>query len=873
MKVLHMGHGLVVTTDAENHVTQLQHPIVATHGIQVMITTGAGYRQIAKIDEQGDFLFSEGNMNITQHAKYKQPGTEVHASRLSVFTFEPEKGFRQCGAGTVNMERLLHHACEGTPFEFAADLFIPTENESTTTVKISMMSTACTQERVALRSWLDTHADVVQVLKYNVVSSDEVYKQLATHRKDREQKVSDSLNGIYGNVNQEVKLGNNLFLLQDTGMDVADPTQANAFLRKANLRAPETEGQPMWLKNAVCIARSQFLAVAEQCVSEKHRESGVDQPITMAVLKAFVEYNTRSLATPKEMILRKQLFKRLIRTFKNVTTCVDTGLRSYAFDEAFKIQDDCVVASEQDSEKMDMWCGSLYLHWDATQKEYSANMGLMQELQNERAKIIHQLQNKLTNVGLSAANPTESLLKINQQINMLNGEQECLRRHEFYQPRDCEDGAMYNVILFEVAKMFPRETFKIVKPWCGSTFVPMCNAYGLEASAAQAMDKTVEIQRVVELSLQLVSDALRWQAEVVDGTKTTYEVCLGLASAPSMDTKTDGLVGAPTNVSRETCSSYGDYVGRLFQGHKLGGHCFAVEAQTSNTRQLAHGGKIEEVKINAMNILESTTVNVSVDQEEGHTKKALGSKTISMSINGVLQTMQDVPHEQVRAVIGRQMLKDMNETLGLELTGGFASDIELGTEFYNVFAHIGFGRCVTGEKLVANKICTLNARATLEAIHTSCMATSFCNSTIAWDACPKSKVTTAVVVSMPLHAEEEHRLDQMVHELTTVHAMTKDQLSFIMTKMGHVVTAGFENGVFVGTDYTGQRLDSDKRVALTFTLQTTKLAATLPEYSDPNTSVGTVILRKLGVVFPGIEFRIKQVETSSYLLQAFVQAG
>jgi hypothetical protein len=103
--------------------------------------------------------------------------------------------------------------------------------------------------------------------------------------------------------------------------------------------------------------------------------------------------------------------------------------------------------------------------------------------------------------------------------------------------------------------------------------------------------------------------------------------------------------------------------------------------------------------------------------------------------------------------------------------------------------------------------------------------------------------------------------------------MTKDQLSFIMTKMGHVVTAGFENGVFVGTDYTGQRLDSDKRVALTMTIQTTKFAATQPEYSDPNTSVSTVILRKLQAVLPGIELRIKKIETCSYLVQAIVSTS
>jgi hypothetical protein len=533
---------------------------------------------------------------------------------------------------------------------------------------------------------------------------------------------------------------------------------------------------------------------------------------------------------------------------------------------------------------MDMWCGCPYLHWDATQKTFSANMEVLQRLQSERTNMIQQVDAH-AKIGSGASDASlESLVKVTQEINNLNGEQQNLRKRSFDQKRDCEDGAFATVIQFEVAKKFPRKLFEIVKPYCGKTFIPICDAYpdGLGAavnqtyiheSATPAIDKIAEIQLVVQLSLQLVSDALQWQGEVVDGTKITYEACLGLASAPRLDAKPDTTGGAPVSVSRDACSSYGDWIGRLFEGHRLGGHCFAVEAKTSNIRELAQGGTISQVEICANKILESTTGNVRIDDEGYGTGNVLAAKTINMSINGVLQTMHDVPHEKVRLVVGSELVHEVDRTNGRELISGNGTNIEGGRPFYNVFAHIGLGRCVTGETSVDNKTSTLSASATLEAINSSCMATSFCNSTIAWDACPNSKVTTAVVISMPLHAEEEHRLDQLVHELTTIHTMTKDQLSFIMTKMGHVVTAGFENGVFVGTDYTGQRLDSDKRVALTMTIQTTKFAATQPEYSDPNTSVSTVILRKLQAVLPGIELRIKKIETCSYLVQAIVSTS
>jgi hypothetical protein len=393
----------------------------------------------------------------------------------------------------------------------------------------------------------------------------------------------------------------------------------------------------------------------------------------------------------------------------------------------------------------------------------------------------------------------------------------------------------------------------------------------LHEQATQTIDKIAEIQRVVELSLQLVSDALKWQGETVDGTNITYETCLGLASAPSMDANSDTIDGAPAIVSREKCTSYGDLIVNLFKGHKLGGHCFAAQAKTSNVRKLANGGTVSQMEISANRILESTTSNVRIGEEEY--VPVLAAKTINTSINGVFTTLHDVSHEKVRLVVGRQVLNEITRTLGHELIPGNATNIDAGSGFYNVFAHIGNNRCFGGEKSVGNKTSTLNASETLEAMHSSCMATSFCNSTIAWDACPTSKVTTAAVISMPLHEEEEHRLDQLVHELTTIHAMTEEQLSFMMTKMGYVVNAGFENGLFVGTDFTGTRLDSDKRVALTLTLQTTKFAATLPEYCDPHTSVGTVILRKLAVVLPTIEFRIKKIETCSYVLQAFVDVG
>ena len=882
LQVLHMGQGLEVSTDEMNHVT-LQHPIVATHNIQVMLSSGGGYRQVATVNEQGAFVFGAGTMQLTQHARYKQVGTEYLPLTLSICTHTADKGFRKCGTGSLCIAQWLEKACAGTAYEYIAYLFINNRQnggDNLLPVKISMTSTASIQERVALQAWLDKNTETIQTLKSCTVSTDEIYQQLYSSKVRREQEMSNVLNGMYGTLNRDIRLGNDLSLVQDTGISNADPTQAHAFLLKANLRGGN---EPPWKKLAVSMARTAVLTAAEQCAADLHVQSGIEQGITMPALRVYLEANTRPSRTAQDKMARQQQYEKLINALQNIMTFLN--LRKYASDETYKIDEhDNVQVLVEDCEKMDMWCGSPFMHWHLTQKTFTANLQRIKELQAEHASILQQLEPTKSSVALCADDPNvilkaaslDSLVKIDVEINELKKANFETMRTQFITPGDCEDGTFSLVVQIEATKKYAKEIFEVVKPWCGTSFIPVSSAYGegttttastIRADATHATDKVAEIQRVVELSLQLVSNALRWQAEPRNGATVSYEACLGLASAPKMDQ--NNAIAEAASVSRGDCSSFGDWVGHLFEGHKLGGHCFPVEAHVSDVRKLDNGATIETVTVFASSVLETTTGNVRRLDAKSRPESVFAPKTMNLTINGVVKTMANVPHAKVRAVVGHGIAEEITRTLGNELVPGCAADITMGEGFYNVFSHIGTKRCVMGQTTIDKKITMLDPNATIDAIHSRCQKTSFCNSTVAWDASPTSHKTTATTVSIPLYPQEEHRLDQLIHEMTPVFAMSQEQLAFVMTTMGYEITAGFENGVFVGTDLTGERLDTDDCVAIPFTLQTTPLTATLPQYQDEAT-VGAVIATKLAAAFPSITFRVKKVETGAYIVQALV---
>ena len=93
-----------------------------------------------------------------------------------------------------------------------------------------------------------------------------------------------------------------------------------------------------------------------------------------------------------------------------------------------------------------------------------------------------------------------------------------------------------------------------------------------------------------------------------------------------------------------------------------------------------------------------------------------------------------------------------------------------------------------------------------------------------------------------------------------------------MEKTGHFVNLGFVGGEFVGTDYTGGRLDSDKKIALHLVIRLSEVGAGLPEYWNSAAGARAVVESKLKEVLPDARVRVKEIETGLFSAQVVVDA-
>ncbi len=540
-------------------------------------------------------------------------------------------------------------------------------------------------------------------------------------------------------------------------------------------------------------------------------------------------------------------------------TLVGNGNCPYTNDEGFELTGTNLVVSKVVEEKMDLTVGAPYIHFHITQALYLENTEKLQRLQHE-----------LTNVDLAAgaAKQSDAWLAQKAEINALRGQQMQLTRSQLYGERDCEDGAFSMAEQLAVSQEFPEQLFETIKPFISTTFLPDHKMYkDATTGTLQSSQRSNELRELVQSSLRFVSNALKRQTEAADGKQVTYSPCLCLTSTPSLDAHANAS-GTVPRITRELCSSYGDYVKKLLP-QQLGGHCVLCKVELHG---IVSDGDITTsiATIPITGVCESTTCNTRIAEEERARAKLLSNKNIQISSDGVSRRLDNIPHGKARAVLGLALQKKLVELFQKEMTFGFPMDMADGINFYNVVSSIGNQQCINAESWSRQKTSTLNAHATIDAIRDRSVSTTFCGSTIAWNACPQSNITTSAVISVDLEPESKLRLTQIAHELTTVHAMTKDQLTFFMTQMGHEVSLGFEGGTFHATDYTGGRLDSDVRLGFAFTAHTTRLADALPEYLDDKIAKRDVVLRKLQNAFPGTHFRVNEVETGSYLVQMVV---
>ena len=94
-----------------------------------------------------------------------------------------------------------------------------------------------------------------------------------------------------------------------------------------------------------------------------------------------------------------------------------------------------------------------------------------------------------------------------------------------------------------------------------------------------------------------------------------------------------------------------------------------------------------------------------------------------------------------------------------------------------------------------------------------------------------------------------------------------------MNDMGQVVNVGFEDDKFYGSDFTGERLDSETRIAYFFVVKLTALTQSLPKYWKNPRGINTLIQSEIQTALSGLTVWVCQIETGMHIMQVVVDGS
>jgi len=844
VEILHEGNTIEVYK-AENGLIGLRHPEVKVR-LSALLTTAGGTKAVGEDQDKGQINFPATTLKI----KTRQDDKGRFFAHHAIFSFwvnREGEGMRPAGDCSLDVICFVKKIVAGAPYECKAQIYVPSEDSSTTEVKVSLTSDATTLERQNLAAWLHKDSDARRLLTQRMVSREDVALKLRTIAINRFQQTNDRLNGMYGGMNKTLALPE-----MDTSKDTlgstskVDPTQMKYLIEKYNFNSE------MVRKNAVPIARNAVLALAELCAFEL-RKNNVTTGEHIITMKEFMNFVGKLNSTPA----KPAMYAEYIGILENTITGFDADMRTYVNDEELEFHDDTLRASQNVGEKMDIACGRSSMTFVKLRKQIENN-----------AKVITSLREDIGKLDPANASLAAQIRLNSELLGAAIGKQFGLRHSFLYTNGDCEDGGFYTVVALKLLQSNPDMIFEHVQKFVGTSFLSVHMAFEDPAEP----DPVKKLQRLVEGCLRFASDALKWQSKSVPGKVTEYMPAFGFASAPSMvvPPQTDKSVEAcKTTLSRETCDTHDIWVATLLEGRQLGGHCFAVRATSTHPRQSGHFCT-NQIEVATDGILESTVPNYREKADD----RRLADKSVVVTVGGVHGRLTRVSHAVARGAIGEAATKKLMSSLAGELLIAQPQNLKtLAHSFYNAFAHIGSGQCVSAEFSEGLITKTIDSRAAEAQIHNNCPANvSFSASTLAWDASATATKTTSVVLTVPMTKQEMSLIDAIVEETAPVHLMSEEDLDFVMQQTGHYVNVGFVNGKFIGTDYTGGHLDSDKKIALHLIVRLKEAGAGLEEYRNSAAGARSVVEKKLKECLPDALVRVKEIETGLFSAQVVIAA-
>lgn len=875
---------------------------VTNENVSFVLTTGAGSYMRPKKNEKGEFEFDRGVLKLKQH-KTPDGDVEFFGGTLGAFTNTSTKGIRQWACAHMNPILLVEAACENKPLEIGGLAYVPSGKSETSPVLCRFTPLESNEWIVSAQAWMDANADTVANVKSKTLNAEKVAEELETYKRVRKQRTYDIMGSRYGKLNDPVNINE-----VNTAIDTcsyttkSDPRQALGILNAFN-------GKEVQRKYSIMLGRTAVQVVAEVCASCKPIGAQGQQCITTPELVQFLRIHTTPVVGSQQSerkclgkqlinVEREKVFRDVIDQCHVLTTALEDDLHVYENDENYLFDGKTVKSRMVNAEKMDLAGGPPGNHWDQLQARWTqlnnnkhALLSEQARLQREEGEKYISLLTKHVQQHRVAGEAQNSTLKsLGEELNQTNQEMLKILMLSYFGPRDCEDGSWAMIVGMNTLQNNSDSLYEEIKPFVAKSFLPMENMFPLgnvDKGFESENSKVEAIHFIVRASLQLTSEALKWQATPVKGTRYSYESCFGLAAAPSLNEQDPSEIQKKTLITREQCSSWENFVVKLVQGDaseregtidkpqkQLAGHCFTVLASRTPVKTFKDGTTVEKVEIRAKDLLESTVANAFFDETKAKTDERLGNKNISMSVGGENISLFGVSHSKAREVIGEGIEKTMRVKVAGDLREIRPVNMGKGMVFYKLYSQIGGKQAVSAEITDKKNVTSLiNSDAAAKALISRTANVAFCTSAIAWDGIPTpSHTTKCLTIDVPLAEEEKRRIEQIAYELTPLHTMTKEHLAFLMNDMGTVVNVGFHDGKFHATDFTGERLDSETRIAHSFVVTLTEHAMSLPKYWTNKNGINAVIQSEMQAALPGLGVRVSQIQTGVHIMQVTVES-
>jgi len=891
-QVFHVGDGFeVVTTNAPaqansklravanptqaepQKVIQLRRTVEATNeNICFMMTTGAGSAMQPKRNDDGSFEFDRGVLHMQV---YDTPDgvQEFFPATIGMYTkASVGKGFQQCGCAFPNPALLLEAACANKELHIAGSMYVPSEGSETSPVELVCTCIESPEWIACANSWRDTNREIFARIKSNTLQAEQVARELKVHAAVSRMTTEKHMNILYGKLNNPVNI-NEVSTCADTStfMIRAHPLQAIKML-EAFHASPDIER-----KDVVPLVRIAVHSAAELCASYQPIGAHGMQCITTQTLHQFLKASEKTEDRPK-------LFQNLLQTKNQLITSLMPFENNYANDNNYAYKGHSIMAVQINAEKMNLAGDYPRIHLDETKKEWLALKSTRDSLTSEQSRLQRMAGETLVRAitqpgkGMAGEAPNAALATVDQKLTEINQKMMQMQHKSLKPDKDCEDGSYSIITGQQTLKDRADFLYDEIKPYVAKGFLPLENMFSpgkVDTVFKSENDKIEAIHFIVKASLRLMSDALKWQSTPVNGTRYSYESCFALAAAPSLAVQDSKEVEKKTSITREQCSSFEELLLKRLENKQMAGHCVTILAKETLVKQFDSGVQILRYDIQKNGMMESTVSNVCPTKTTEKMDALFGNKNVNISIGGQNVCLQAALHSQARNTIFQTIHKQiLSGDLGKEVVSIAPVNMEKGIFFYDLMSQIG-GNQVVGAEITNEKNVTsiLDSKATANALVSQPLNVAFCTTTMAWGACPAStKAIQTAAIKVPLTPEEDRRIKQIANELTPLNSMTKDHLAFVMNDMGRIINVGFEDGKFYGNDITGDRLDSETRIAHFFVLKLSEIGQSKPKYSSNPKGINAVLQSEMQAALPGLTVRVSQIENGLHVMQVVVDS-